>query len=137
MFFAASFVVRIVCGLSLAAALGVAGYFIGGMLWPPSSGLSFLLVLLVSGAGIGAGIGGFLGWLRLEGGRSTMFTVLGLALVGGLAGAWGGAMYGRIVYEQALYSKAAQESTILGAAVAANTLPLIASIYWAWRYRRL
>ncbi|MDP2951777.1 MAG: hypothetical protein Q8O76_00495 [Chloroflexota bacterium] len=131
------FALRTVFGFSLASVLGVAGFFAGWVLWYPSLGWSLGIVFRVCGAGIGAGIGAFVGWLRPEDTRAIIATTLGLALLGGLLGAWGGVTYGGMVYKEALHSKAIQVPIILGAALASNAIPAFANIFWAWYHRKL
>jgi len=57
--------------------------------------MTTLLVMLMSGAGIGAGIGGVLVWLRIEGNPlSILIPTTLLALLVGVGGAWAGYEYG-------------------------------------------
>lgn len=130
-----SFAVRSFLGFCASSALGAVGFVASGMLYYPGIGLSFFFVLSVCAVGIGAGIGSFVGWLRRAHGWVIIFVTLGLALIGGMAGAWGGVGYARMACESARYCSAARVATILGAVLVANVFPLLASIYWA-RHRQ-
>lgn len=115
-------------GVCFSIGLGIAGYFVGWILSPLSLGFFHWIVFRMCGVGIGAGIGGLAGWLSPGQGQVTIFTTLGLALVGGLAGAWGGLAYGMLVWDDVL-SQGALRVIIAFAALLANVLPLLASIY--------
>jgi hypothetical protein len=91
----------------------------------------------VLGAGIGAGIGGFVGWLVPEDTRAMKAVTLGLALLGGLAGAWGGLTYGTTLYERGVLARGTQVSTILGGAVACNLAHILFNTGWAGRRGRM
>jgi len=118
-------------GVSVAAALGLLGYFVGWLLMPVSQGYSYWLIWRVFGVGIGAGIGGGAAWLRIGEGRSAALLTLGLGLLGGLAGAWLGIGCGRSVWDEELHHGSGTLRLVISfAAVLANTLPIFASIYW-------
>jgi len=129
------FALRTVFGFFLASVLGVTGFFAGWALWYPSLGWSLGITFRVCGAGIGAGIGAFAGWLRPEDSRAIIVATLGLALLGGLLGAWGALTYGGMVSEEELHSKATQVSIVLGAALVSNAVPVFANVFWV-RHRR-
>lgn len=129
------FGLRTVFGFFLASVLGVVGFFAGWILWNPSLGTAFGCIFRVCGAGIGTSIGGFVGWLRPEDPRTIKVATFGLALLGGLAGAWGGHLYGVALYEEGLVSRATHVSIVLGGAVASNAIPVLVNIYRARRHR--
>lgn len=130
------FIVRTVLGVSLASVLGVVGFFAGWMLWYPALGPSLGIVFRVCGGTIGGGLGAFLGWLRPEDARAITVATFGLALLGGLAGTWGGHLYGVATYEAGLGSRATHVSTVMGAAVGSNTILVLINIYWVGRRHR-
>ena len=54
-----------------------------------------LEVMFTAGAGIGAGLGGALAWLRIDGNPpSILFPTILLAVLAGVGGAWAGYEYG-------------------------------------------
>jgi len=131
------FSIRTVFGFSVAAVLGSVGFFAGSMLSSPSFAASFAAALRICGTGIGAGLGGFVGWLRPEDTRPLKVVSFGLSLLGGLAGAWGGYLYGVAAYEGDLFARATHFSAVAGSAVACNAISLLINIYRISRHRRL
>ena len=123
---------RIIFGVPLASALALVGYFAAWMVWPPGLSLPLFIAFLTFGAGIGAGVGGFLAWLRPQEPRPVILATLGLALAGGLAGAWGGLMYSRAPNDEILVS-VVPFTAIVFAAAASNVPPFFATIYWVRR----
>jgi len=88
---------RIVFGVLLAVVLSTVGIGIAWGLYVffGASSRSTLLTLFTVGAGVGAGLGGFLAWLRLEGdSRPVLLATVSLALLAGIGGAWGGYEFG-------------------------------------------
>ena len=89
---------RTVLGLLLSTVFSVIGIGIAWAMFVFSGAVSHatLLSLLMSGAGAGAGIGGFLAWLRVD--RAPPWPVRfagALAMVlAGIGGAWGGYQFG-------------------------------------------
>lgn len=89
---------RTVLGILLALVFSVVGIGIGWAMFVFFGAVSHatLLVLFMSGAGIGAGLGSYMAWLRVD--RVPPWPVL-LALISamvlaGVAGAWGGFQIG-------------------------------------------
>ena len=64
---------RTIVGIAAGSLFGVTGLVLGWMVWPPPAGADYLFYLRIFGLGIGAGIGGFLGWLDLEQDKPTVF----------------------------------------------------------------
>lgn len=120
---------RGVLGAFLSSVLGVAGFFVTFGVWFPTLGLPLLFVLLVCGAGLGAGTGGSIAWLRPEEGCRQAALDFATGLVGALVGAVGGLLYGKLAYTGVLYSDSGKVSTILGAAFASNLTFTIVTIY--------
>ena len=89
---------RTVLGVLLATALSMVGIGIAWAVFVFSGAVSLvtLLSLFMSGAGVGAGLGAFLAWLRIDGIPPwPMLLAAALALVlAGIGGAWGGFQFG-------------------------------------------
>ena len=101
MYSAAAIVIRAVFGLLLGMFLSVAGFYAGWFSSPP--GPTLPVSLLIGGSGLGAAAGGFIGWFKPEVARTVIAIHLGLALMGGLAGAWVGWELGPVLYPEGLY----------------------------------
>ena len=131
---------RTIVGIAAGSLFGVIGLVLGWMVWPPPAGADYLFYLRIFGLGIGAGIGGFLGWLDLEQDKPTVFLFLVLALLGAVGGAFGGRLYGLTATEGIQGPISATQSgtlrTVLGAVIGANILPLIVSLYRVARHRK-
>ena len=89
---------RTVMGLLSASVLSVIGIGVAWALFVffGAAAHTTLLILFAAGAGIGAGVGGSLAWLRLDhvpSWQGHLGTVLALA-VAGAGGAWGGFQFG-------------------------------------------
>ena len=126
--FALALALRLLMGVFLASLLGMIGYFVGWFIAPPRPGMEALVQILAFTTGMGAGLGGALGWLKADDTlRSFLFRTV-LAIVGGLAGAWAGLWYGIAVYEDGVMPPSAVTSMVMGAVVAANALPLVEHI---------
>ena len=112
---------------------GAIGLGLGWMAWPPSTGADYLFYVRIFGLGIGAGFGGFLGWLDREQEKPVIFLFLVLALAGAIGGAFAGRLYGLTATEGIQGPVSAIQSgtlrTVMGAVIGANLLPLIASLY--------
>ena len=92
------FLGRAVLGVLLAALLSVIGIGIAwGMFvfWGAVSHVT-LLFLFMTGAGVGAGIGSFAAWLRIDSAppASVSIMVALLLIMAGIGGAWGGFQFG-------------------------------------------
>ncbi len=90
-------VLRTTMGIGLAFVLGAIGAVVGWglFLFSGVQSLNVLLWTLMVGAGIGAGLGGFAAWLRLEGDtRPVLLAMALLAVATGIGGAWGGYEFG-------------------------------------------
>jgi hypothetical protein len=117
----------------LAVVLSMVGIGIawGLYVFASASSRTTLLALFMVGAGIGAGLGGFLAWLRLEGdSRPALLATALLALLAGVAGAWGGYQFGG---HQEVPCCAKPEITpvtytALGATVVANGVALVVGV---------
>lgn len=120
---------RGVLGAFLASVLGVVGFFLAFGVWFPTLGLPFLFMLLVFGAGLGAGTGGWIAWLRPEEGCRQATLDFATGLVGALVGAAGGLLYGKLAYTEVLYSDSSKVATILGSAFASNLTFTMVTIY--------
>jgi hypothetical protein len=135
-------VLRISVGSALALTLSVIGIGIGWGIFVFSGAESYfaLLTTLMTAAGIGAGLGGALAWLRLDGDTfPTLSIVAVIASLAGVAGAMGGFEYGAVQDEPccAMPSITPMSYTAFGATVAANIAALLASIARNLTWRRL
>ena len=89
---------RTVMGLLSASVLSVVGIGVawGLFVFFGAAAHATLLTLFAAGAGIGAGVGGYIAWLRFDhvpSWQGHLGTVLALALAGA-GGAWGGFQFG-------------------------------------------
>ena len=131
---------RIVFGVLLAVVLSTVGIGIAWGLYVffGASSRSTLLTLFTVGAGVGAGLGGFLAWLRLEGdSRPVLLVTVSLALLAGIGGAWGGYEFGGR-QEVPCCAKAditPVTYTAFGATVAANGAALAVGLARSFRGR--
>ncbi len=139
--FLAAYLLRAFVAFVLAAILGMLGLVAGWMAWPPDSGAGSLVAFRLVGIGVGAGIGGLAGWVKLDWARRLVLLTLALALAGGLAGTFLGMEYGSAASAQVPHPyQAAQSSTlstVVGAAIGAMLLPSLVHAYLAWRRREL
>ena len=100
MFSAGAIVIRAAFGLLLAMFLAVGGFYAGWFSSPPGALLP--VTFLIWGSGLGAAVGGFIGWFKPEVPRTVNAVHLALALIGGLAGAWVGWELGLLLYSEGL-----------------------------------
>ena len=135
-----SLVVRALVGLFIALVFGAMGFTVGGMLWYPPLGQAYYIALPISGVGAGAGVGGWVGWLVPERGRTTILIMFGTALLGGLSGAWAGLEFARMTHNvvlppglqleevQLLLPQTARVWSVVGGALGSNVFPFIVEI---------
>ena len=116
---------RTVAGLVLGVVLSMMGIALAWALFIFSGvqSIEAWLGSLFIGAGIGAGIGGFVAWLHLDRESSLILVLMAAVVVGaGIFGAWGGYEYGSTVEVEccAMPTKSPLYYTALGSAVVAN-----------------
>ena len=116
---------RTTLGIGLAFVFGVMGAVVawGLFMFSGVQSLNALIWTLMIGAGIGAGLGGFAAWLRLEGDtRPVLLAMALLAVVTAVGGAWGGYEFGarQEVECCAMPTVSAVTYTVAGATVVAN-----------------
>jgi hypothetical protein len=99
---------------------GLVGYLLALLVWPPRGETWFFISGLVTAAGASGGLGASLAWLELDIRRGAMLKALMLGLLGGVVGAWSGYSYGRVAYEDVLFSRPARIATVIAAAVVSN-----------------
>ena len=135
-------VLRAAFGLLVAMFLAFFGFFVGWFSAPP--GPVVPPPLLIAGTGLGAAIGGMIGWFKPESPRSVNWINMGLVLFGGLAGAWAGWQLGPIMYPEGVYRPGGSiynappfYVSITGASIGANLLGLFFYTFRLWRYREL
>lgn len=88
---------RIALGSTLSIVFSVAGILVawGVYVFASATSRDALLIMFTAGAGLGAGVGGFAAWLKLDSySRPAVIGTLLLALLAGVAGAWGGYEFG-------------------------------------------
>ena len=139
MYSAAAIVIRAIFGLFLGMFLSVVGFYAGWFSSPP--GPTLPASFLIWGSGLGAAAGGFVGWLKPEVARTVIAIHLGLALTGGLAGAWVGWELGPVLYPEGLYRPGGTSSAppfvvaIVAASIGANLLTSGFYLLRMWRYQ--
>jgi len=132
---------RSVLGLVLGLFMAVVGFFIGWLATPPGPELP--MPLLTSTSGVGASIGGFFGWFKPEAPRRVNALHMGLAVLGGLAGAWVGLVCGQLIYPEGVYNPGLSFKTppliaaMIGASVGANVLVSGLYIFRLWRHKEV
>ena len=139
MFVASAIIVRVLFGLFLGLFLSAGGIFFGWFVSPPGATLSTNLLLTF--AGLGAGLGAIIGWYKPDVSRGVTAIHLALGLFGGLAGAWAGWQLGQVIYPEGVYNPAAPVRTppfmvsVLVANILANVVVSGFYVLRAWRYR--
>jgi hypothetical protein len=125
---------RTVMGLLSASVLSVIGIGVAWALFVffGAAAHATLLTLFAAGAGIGAGVGGYIAWLRFDhvpSWQGHLGTVLALALAGA-GGAWGGFQFGASQEIACCTGPAITPITYtaLGATAAANVLALAVGV---------
>lgn len=144
MVFVVTVIARFLLGLFLASILGGAIYLAGAVI-TLSFGVPGSSVVLASGlisAAFGGSVGGFLGWMSLDGGWKENLVTFGLVLAGAFAGAAVGLQFGYI--EEASYERVFAMTgipqlagIIYGAIIGANLPPLLHMLYRRLRGERL
>ena len=125
---------RTVLGALLAGAFSVIGIGIAWAMFVFSGAVSHatLLILFMIGAGLGAGLGGYIAFLRVDGPPTPPLLLAGgLALVlAGIGGAWGGYQFGASQEVECCVGPAVTPITYtaLGATVGANAAALVMSV---------
>ena len=124
---------RSIAGFMAGLMLGIVGgwmavviYAMAGFPWAIEVQRNMYLVLI----GLGAGIGGYLGWMNLTSRRSLIIAFVVLVIIGGIAGAYLGFFYGQRVEPGLLGRRYTLDSAIhfgaaIGAIVTATALGLI------------
>ena len=132
---------RVGIGVMLSLVFSMVGIGIAWGLYSFSGALSrtTLEVMFIAGAGLGAGLGGVLAWLRIDGNpRSILIPATLMALLVGLTGAWAGYEYGmnREIDCCARPEIAPFSSSAYGAVLAANGVLLLLGIAREMTHRR-
>ncbi len=123
-------VVRLVLGIVLGTLLAVGGYFVGWYIaFSVPEGYP-RIPFLVTGAGIGGGLGSFLGWwLDLDGGydrnRLLALAALTIAIAAAIGGAWGGYSYGESIEGTRVWRQPTTQAILNGTVIASNIALLV------------
>lgn len=124
---------RAIAGFMTGLLLGIVGgwmaviiYAMAGFPWSFEIQRNMYLVWI----GLGAGIGGYLGWMNLTSRRSLIIAFVVLVIIGGIAGSYLGSLYGHRVEPAYLGRHYTLDSAIhfgaaIGAIVTATALGLI------------
>jgi len=124
---------RAIAGFMAGLLLGIAGgwvavviYAMAGFPWAIEVQRNLYLVWI----GLGAGVGGYLGWMNLTSRRSLIMGFLALVIFGGVAGAYLGFIYGQGVEPSYMGRRYTLDSAIhfgaaIGGIVTATVLGLI------------
>ena len=122
--------VRLVLGIVLGTLLAVGGYFVGWYIaFSVPEGYP-RIPFLVTGAGIGGGLGSFLGWwLDLDGGydrnRLLALAALTIAIAAAIGGAWGGYSYGESLEGTRVWRHPTTQAVLNGTVIASNIALLV------------
>ncbi len=123
-------VVRLVLGIVLGTLLAIGGYIVGWYIaFSVPEGYP-RIPFLVAAAGIGGGVGSFLGWwLDLDGGsgesRLLTLTALTLAIVAAVGGAWVGYSYGESIEGTRVWRQPTTQAIVNGTVIASNIALLV------------
>ena len=126
-------VVRLVLGIVLGTLLAVGGYIMGWFIaFSVPEGYPRIPFLVIP-AGIGGGLGSFLGWwLDLDGGsdwnsliKLTTLTALTLAIVAAVGGAWVGYSYGESIEGTRVWRHPTTQAILNGTVMASNIALLV------------
>ena len=118
------FAARLVLGFFLALIFAGVGYVVAFAVLVSFWELTPLTVEVsaISAIGVGAGVGGSLGWADMDAPRSRILLGAMLGILAALGGAWVGMQYGRTVFIPAGMPGIAELSGILKGAVIAGNL---------------
>jgi hypothetical protein len=122
--------VRLVLGIVLGTLLAVGGYFVGWYIaFSVPEGYPRIPFLVIP-AGIGGGLGSFLGWwLDLDGGydrnKLLALTALTIAIMAAVGGAWGGYSYGESIEGTRVWRQPTTQAILNGTVIASNIALLV------------
>lgn len=126
-------VVRLVLGIVLGTLLAVGGYIVGWYIAFSVPEGYLRIAFLVIPAGLGGGVGSFLGWwLDLDGVSDrnriltlTTLTALTLAIAAAVGGAWGGYSYGESLEGTRVWRHPTTQAVLNGTVIASNIALLV------------
>ena len=132
---------RAIVGLVVGLFLAVLGWLAGWFFTPPGPQLN--VSLLIFGSGLGASVGGFVGWFKPEVPFGVTALHLGLSLAGGIAGGWVGWIVGQELYPEGFRNPVSSFGSppfvvaFVGGTVGTNVLASGFYIFRLWRYREV
>ena len=84
--------------------------------------------------GLGAGLGGALGWINPDSPKLHILFIITLGVLGAIGGAWGGMLYGSTVFIMGGMPGIAElRGLVGGAAIGGNIPPIVVGVIRIWR----
>lgn len=84
--------------------------------------------------GLGAGLGGAIGWINPDSPKLHILFIITLGVLGAIGGAWGGMLYGSTVFIMGGMPGIAEFSGLVrGAAIGGNIPPIVVGVIRIWR----
>ena len=84
--------------------------------------------------GLGAGLGGALGWINPDSPKLHILFIITLGILGAIGGAWGGMLYGSTVFIMGGMPGIAElRSLVGGAVIGGNIPPIVVGVIRIWR----
>ena len=101
---------------------GAVGHFMLWFAWPVDWNMHQFIVVVVTGTGAAAGLGGMAGWFDLDADAGRNLRILFVASVGGVGGAWAGYAFAQVVNDAGTFGDSSRIASVLGAAIGASAL---------------
>jgi len=133
---------RAVSGALLAVTLSVIGIATawGVFVFSGAASHTIMLVMFMTGAGLGGGLGSLLAWTKIDGmpSRRMFLTAMLIVVVAGITGAWGGFRFGATQEVECCVGPSIEPITYMvgGTTLLANTAALVWAITYDIKARR-